>query len=427
MYQQQQQQVQTQERLAQVVELMRDMSRQTDPQAMVRSYAEKVRTLIPIDNRLSLSRRDLTYPYYRITRSTMWAADVNPWKEKEKLPLMRGGLLAELIYGDEPHIIDELDLDPDDPAFAYLDGHRSLQAIPMFDRGVSLNMVVTLNRLPSMYEHDRLPETVWLSNLFGRAVNNLALAEELKEAYAALDREFKVVGDIQRSLLPAELPEIPHLDLAAWYQPSTQAGGDYYDFFPLAAGQWGLFIADVSGHGTPAAVLMAVTHCIAHLQPGHANRPSELLTHLNQHLAARYVSLGMFVTAFYAVFDPQTLSLTYARAGHNPPRLKRCHDGTVRALDVASGLPLGIADSEVYDDATIQMQRGDQLVLYTDGITEAHDLVGDQFGTDRMDAVLSSCGVPARGLLNAVLQDVELFASGRAADDDRTLIIARVI
>ena len=92
---------------------------------------------------------------------------------------------------------------------------------------------------------------MWLSNLFGRATSNLVLSEELQQANQALDREMKAVGDIQRSLLPARLPRIPTLDLATHYQPSQRAGGDYYDFFPLPSGKWGIFIADVSGHGTP--------------------------------------------------------------------------------------------------------------------------------------------------------------------------------
>src|ERR1700722_12217201 len=97
-----------QKRLAQIVEMMRDMSRQTDPQAMVRSYGERVRRFLPNDRRISLSRRGLTAPKYRITRSSTWPDNVNPWKEKDRLPLLEGGLLAKLIYSDEPQIIDNL-------------------------------------------------------------------------------------------------------------------------------------------------------------------------------------------------------------------------------------------------------------------------------------------------------------------------------
>ena len=151
-------------------------------------------------------------------------------------------------------------------------------AIPMFDQGVALNMVILLRKEPAAFPKEELPELVWLSNLFGRATSNLVLSDELQRANQALDREMKAVGEIQRSLLPARLPKIPTLDLATYYQPSQRAGGDYYDFFPLPSGKWGIFIADVSGHGTPAAVLMAVTHCIAHTHPGPPSRPPRFST-----------------------------------------------------------------------------------------------------------------------------------------------------
>ena len=416
-----------QQRLGLIVEMMRDMSRQTDPQEMVRSYAERVRVLLPSDGRLSLSRRGLTAPKYRITRSTAWKDDVNPWKEKDRLPLLEGGLLAELIYGDEPHITDALDVPAADPAAEYLRGHRSLMAIPMFDQGVALNMVVLLSREPAAFPREDLPELVWLSNLFGRATNNLVLSEQLQRANEALDREMRAVGEIQRSLLPAALPRVPTLDLATHYQPSQRAGGDYYDFFPLPGGRCGIFIADVSGHGTPAAVLMAVTHCIAHTNPGSSMPPADVLSYLNHHLATLYTSQNeSFITAFYGVYDPADRTLTYACAGHNPPRLKRCRDGTLLALDGVGGFPLGITPDGAYDQAVHQLQLGDQILFYTDGITEARNPEGKLYGTDRLDQVLESCSRQASALLDSVLRSVEEFANGHPADDDRTLIVARV-
>src|SRR5207244_5583976 len=124
---------------------------------------------------------------------------------------------------------------------------------------------------------------------------------QLAKALSDLDGELQVVGEIQRSLLPRELPKIEGIELAAHYLTSARAGGDYYDFFPLADGAWGLFIADVSGHGTPAAVLMAITHAIAHAQPGKHTPPGALLQYLNNQLARAYTRDGTFVTAFYAM------------------------------------------------------------------------------------------------------------------------------
>ena len=415
------------QRLTQIVDLVRDMSLQTEPQEMVRSYADKVRLLLPSDARLSLSRRGLAAPRYRITRSTTWPDDVNPWTEPDRLPLLEGGLLAELIYADQPRVIGDLDVAPGDPAAGYLAGHRSLMAVPTFDGGAALNMVVLLRRGPAAFPDEELPEVVWLSNLFGRATGSLLLAEQLRRANLALDREMRAVGDIQRSLLPARLPEVPTLDLAAHYRPSHRAGGDYYDFFPLDGGRWGVIIADVSGHGTPAAVLMAVTHCIAHTNPGRARPPGEVLGYLNYHLADLYTGrTGTFVTAFYGVYDPADRTLTYARAGHNPPRVKRCRDGSLLALDGAGGFPLGITTEGAYGECVQPLQPGDQIIFYTDGITEAGNPAGELFGTGRLDHALENCSLQASALLASVLRSVEEFADGHPADDDRTLIVARV-
>jgi sigma-B regulation protein RsbU (phosphoserine phosphatase) len=416
-----------QERLALILDMMREMSLQTDPQQMVRAYGQKVRRMWPRDRNLSLSRRGLQAPHYMITRSSTWQEAINPWKEPERLPHFEGGLLAEFIYGNRPAIISDLSVSPNEPAFEYLGGMRSLVAIPMFDQGESLNMVISLSRQPGAFKHEVLPEMVWLSNLFGRATHNLVLADQLKEAYRTLDHELKNVGEIQRSLLPAHLPNIPLLDLAAYYQPSQRAGGDYYDFFPLEDGRWGIFIADVSGHGTPAAVLMAVTHCIAHLRPDPAAPPAEVLRYLNGQLARLYTRKNdTFVTAFYAVYDAARRRLTYSSAGHNPPRLKRCQDGTLTVLDQATSLPLGIFPEDAYREAVQELQQGDQIIFYTDGITEAHNVAGEMFGTERLDQMLENCSVQASGLLSSVLQAVEEFAQGRTADDDRTMIVARV-
>jgi len=415
------------QRLGLIVEMMRHMSLQTDPQEMVRAYGERIRLLLPSDRAISLSRRGLTAPKYRITRSTTWEESINPWKERERLPLLEGGLLAELIYGDEPKVINNLDVATNDPAAGYLAGHRSLMAIPLFDQGVALNMVVRLRKEPSAFHEEQLPELVWLSNLFGRATSNLVLSEELQRAYQALDREFKIVGEIQRSLLPPQVPKIPTLDVAAYYQPSQRAGGDYYDFFPLPTGKWGIFIADVSGHGTPAAVLMAITHCMAHTHLGPPMPPAKVLEYLNRHLSSLYTNEnGSFVTAFYAVYNPADRSLNYARAGHNPPRLKRCQDGTLMALDQASGFALGIMPDATFEECMQHLQPGDQIIFYTDGISETRNPEGKMFGTRRLDQALETCSLQASALLDSVLHCVDEFADGCAADDDRTIIVARV-
>lgn len=416
-----------QHRLRLVVETMREMSGQTDPQQMVAAYSARMRKLLPTDRMVTVSRRDTSPPHYLITRSSLWKEAINPWKQKDRLPRLSGGLLGELLYGDVPRQIDEVKVSADDPAAEYFAGQRSLIALPLYDQGTALNMVILMREAAHAFDQEELPTLVWMSNLFGRATTNLVLKEELQVAYNVVDQELKAVEAIQRSLLPETLPKIPTMDLASHYQTSHRAGGDYYDFFPLADGKWGILIADVSGHGTPAAVMMAITHSLAHTQPGPPTPPCKMLCYLNEQLCRRYTGQsGSFVTAFYGIYDPATRTLSYSSAGHNPPRLKHCDDGTMSSLDGAGHLPLGIFAEEQYDQVSQRLRPGDQIIFYTDGITEAQNGSGEQFGTERLDQVLEACRPGAKALIDAVLESVAAFTVGKPADDDRTILVAKI-
>lgn len=415
------------ERLDLVVEAMRTVSSQTDPQSMVREYGKRLDKLMPEISRLvAISRRDLPKPLYRITRSDLWEEEINPWKQKDRLPVFDRGLLGELIYGDQPVIIGDLKIAHDDPAKEFFAGQRSLLAAPLYDGGVALNMVVIMRPEPNAFNPAFVPDWVLMSNLFGRATHNLVLSEKLRRAYETVDVELRAVQDMQRSLLPP-LPRMPTLDLAAHYETSTRAGGDYYDFFPLPDGNLGILIADVSGHGTAAAVMMAITHSIAHHYPGPPQPPGEVLEFVNRKLTELYTgSNNAFVTAFYGVYNPSNRTLTYACAGHNPPRVKRCDDGSIFALEAANGLPLGIEADEKYPVVTQQLVRGDQVIFYTDGITEAMNHQGDMYGTDRLDEAISNCMVDAGALIQSILANLQAFTQDAPANDDQTLLVAKV-
>ena len=148
-----------QERLTGIVEAMREMSLQTDPVQMVQAYGSRVRAWMPADRWLSLSRRGLQSPEYRITRSSCWTETIDPWKEKERLPLYSGGFLADLIYGDGPRFIEDITglVSADDPAWPYLKGMRSLIAVPHYDQGDVLNMVVLMREEAGSFDPERFP------------------------------------------------------------------------------------------------------------------------------------------------------------------------------------------------------------------------------------------------------------------------------
>jgi len=415
-----------QDRLNYVVAMMREMSQEQDPQKMVQAYATRVRKLLPGDRWLAISRRGLEPPNYRITRSTMFKQSINPWKEAHKLPVYDRGLLQELLYAGKPQIVNRVEFADDDPAAEHLAGLESLLVIPHFEGGNVLNMVITGSSQPDAFDQERLPEMFWLSNLFGRATQNLVLSEQVKSAYAAVDHELRIVADIQRSLLPASMPNVPSLDFAVDYETSRRAGGDYYDFFEIPGGKLGIFLADASGHGTPATVMMAITHSIAHSFPSPPSPPGGMLEYLNRRLTCRYTSNNdSFVTAFYGVYDPATREISFSLAGHNPPRWRRA-DGTIQPLGEEAGLPLGIRYGESYPEMSCKLSPGDTLLFYTDGITEATNAAHQQFGVTGLDKVLARARGSADDVLTALQLAVEEFTGGAAADDDRTVLAVRV-
>jgi sigma-B regulation protein RsbU (phosphoserine phosphatase) len=422
-----------QEEMAIIDRTMKTISSITDPEELVGAYWGGIGKLIPSTGYIALSRRHVEPPFYQITRSSRFTEHFNPWTQKDRLPVLSGGLLGELAYANEVIIIDDLPsrLAPDDPGYFYLQGFGRLVAYPQYDRGEGINVTVMLLKPGEDIDLSMVPILHWQTGLFGRGTQNLVLRNQLADALAALNSELQVVGDIQRSLLPSVLPSIPGFEVAAHYQTSARAGGDYYDFFPLKDESWGIFIADVSGHGTPAAVLMAITHAVAHAQPRTHTPPAALNQYLNDRLARAYTHGGKFVTAFYCVLDPASRTLTYSRAGHEPPRILR--RGKILSLDGVGGLPLGILEAQNYDEATTMLEPGDMMILYTDGITDAAapwngSKTRERFGTERLDKVLiENADGSAEQCLQRIRDALASFTADAPPVDDQTLIAIRCL
>jgi sigma-B regulation protein RsbU (phosphoserine phosphatase) len=409
-------------RLQRIDRLVKEISYLDDPDRLIRVFGEQSAALFQHDGLVTVSRRGLEAPRYRVTRSWRWREAVNPWVETQRLPILEGGLLARLLYGGAPVLLNDFRLDPDDPAREHLEGVRSLIAAPGYDQGKPVYLVLGLRNEPDGFSEADLEPLLLNANLLGRAAVSMQLAQQLQEAYHRLDYETQQVGRIQRHLLPAQLPTIDGLELAASYRTCERAGGDYYDVLSLPGDRWGLFLADVSGHGTPAAVVMAMLHTLLHAYPGVPLSPAEVLAHLSHHLLA-VAPDGMFATAFYGVYHAPLRHLCYAVAGHPPPRLRRA-GRPVESLPPVHGLPLGILPSSSWDEADLVLCAGDALLLYTDGVLEGNNRSGALFGYERLDGALTLGPTRAEALVRHIERRYKDFCDGVPDADDRTLLAA---
>jgi phosphoserine phosphatase RsbU/P len=244
----------------------------------------------------------------------------------------------------------------------------------------------------------------------------------LEQAQAQIKAELDVARALQIAILPATFPAKPGCDGAARMIPATTMCGDFYDFIELPDGRIGLVMADVSGHGVPAAFFMAVARTnLRDLAALYAD-PGACLAHTNRALCAQN-PMDLFVTVLYCVFDPTTGVLCYANGGHNPPYLRRA-DGSVEALDGAGGLVLGAMPDVEFPDHTVQLRAGDRVVLYTDGVTEAWNSADEAYGAERLIAEVQACGDgQAAAIVERICHSVTNFAGSAAQSDDITLTV----
>jgi len=251
--------------------------------------------------------------------------------------------------------------------------------------------------------------------------------DELKAAQAQLiekeklERELEVARQIQVGILPRSLPELPGLDFGARMVPTSAVGGDFYDVIQLGNGRIGLVVGDVTGHGVPAALLMALTVTLVRVEAPRASSPAEVLFSVNRHLIESNDS-GLFVTALYGILDVSTLEFHYARAGHPLPVALDSRANSVM-LEQGTGQPLGLFDPLALDEGRLQLDRGGSMLLYTDGVTEAVDGAGEFFGTERLTSALqAAAGFHPERICEALWLALTAYQGTMPQDDDVTLV-----
>ncbi len=304
---------------------------------------------------------------------------------------------------------------------------EKLLAVPISSEGRALGLLVVADKENRAGGIDDFgPADARILSLFGNqaaiALENARLHREAVEK-EKMEREIEIAASIQRTILPTTLPAVSGILIAAGNRPTRQVGGDFYDVYPLPDGRVAFCVADVSGKGIPAALLVSTVHaCIHLLVEAGATDLTGLVARVNHHLA-RFSATRKFVTLFVAVFDPSDRSLRYVNAGHNPG-LWLSETGV--ELLPSGGVPIGMFETARQVESRVVLSPGDLVVLYSDGITEAADAKDEEFGMERLTELLrTGRALPPNVLKDRIFAAVETFTRGVAQYDDQTVLVAR--
>jgi phosphoserine phosphatase RsbU/P len=321
-------------------------------------------------------------------------------------------------------LVDDLATDPRFPGIAgAVQGIRSVLAAPLRSRNRLMGVLALFNRRGGPFTHTEERLATILGAEVAQIIENVQHSERDRQQ-EALMRDLKLASIVQRELLPAHDPVWPGYDVAGRNVPAREVGGDSFEFLDLGDDRAGLAIADVSGKGVAAALLMASLHAILRCVSGAAAGPAECVTRLNRMLAES-TSSGRFATFFYGVLDRPARTLHYCNAGHNFPLLLRA-DGTLERLETG-GLPLAVMPDWKYEQATVQLAPEDVLLLYSDGVSEAENRRQELFGEEAVERTLRGLArQPAGEIVRQLLRAVERFAGGAPQADDQTVVVARV-
>ncbi|MBF2064917.1 MAG: PP2C family protein-serine/threonine phosphatase [Calothrix sp. C42_A2020_038] len=284
------------------------------------------------------------------------------------------------------------------------------------------------------------------------AIENDELGVELRKK-ERLDQELEIGAEIQRRLLPRQCPTIPGLALAARCKPANRVGGDYYDFIPTSHdqiqpssnnntnsnvainnnlaenGRWGLVIGDVMGKGVPAGLIMTMMRGMLRGEVLHGHPPKRILQNLNRVMYADLENSNRFVTLFYSEFDPNTRTLYYSNAAHNPPLWWHAATRTITRLDTL-GMLIGLDANSQYEDGQAQLETGDVVIYYTDGLTDAASASGDRFDEENLIKTLSTaCRIytEPQEILDYMFDKVHDFiGADKQNTDDMTLVVMQI-
>jgi len=422
------------DQVEQLTRVLRQVSESKTPQESSFLFGAMTRDLHPIDWFCSVSRRGLGKGEYKITRAFLDGRlpgspdESDPWRDWDSIPTHTGGFVGEILAHEQPQYLPDFSL-PDDPVFGdALARFGSCAAFPVFDNGEALNWAISFRFGPDAFSMDSFIHWLTTINLHGRATKNLVTIREVEALNTRLAQQLERVARIQQSLLPDRTPSIPGLNIATSYLTSNESGGDYYDFFDLGGARWGIFIGDVSGHGAGAATVTAMANALLHAQPEGIGGPAQTLAWLNKHMSAKRIESN-FMTAFYGVYDANNRTLLGANAGHPAPRKMLPSANATFPIVAATAPPLGVLDKITPEETLIDLNLGETIVLYTDGITEAFGGSGgrDMFGLDRFDTTLGRCTGEPPCVIDSIHTALYEHTGAMSRDDDQTIVALKGI
>ena len=298
-----------------------------------------------------------------------------------------------------------------------------LFAVPIAVKGVLYGVMLVEEATGGLrFRNRRLEIITGIAQQVALAIQNDMLQKEMV-VRERLETEVQLARQIQQTFLPEFLPEFDDWQLAARWKTARQVGGDFYDVFNLPDNKLGLFIADVSDKGVPAALFMALTRTLVRAAVIETGTPAEALKHVNE-LLVPDTKQGMFVTAVYAVLDMNNNELTYVNAGHNPPSWIKS-DGSIEIL-TRTGVALGAAEAMKYEQRVIPVGKDDCILFYTDGLTESYNIDGDFYGEERLEEALKAnhCS-SAHELIDVVEKSLLDFVQDMPPADDLTMLVLR--
>jgi len=332
------------------------------------------------------------------------------------------GLIGHVAVTGKPYVSHDVRRDP-----RYINARPRTNS-EMVAPIISNNEVIGVFDLESddlnAYSNDDLEVLMLLASQVAIIIEKVMLHEQMIEKQR-LETQLEVARQVQLELLPGRDPQLESFDISAYNFPTEEVSGDYYDWVRIYDDQIGIVIADVSGKGVPAALLMAFLRASLRAATHIGYAPHISMSKVN-YLLWESIERNQFVTAFYGVLDATNRTLSYSNAGHNPPLLMKV-DGTVR-FEERGGVPLGMFRDSRYYEYFETIEPGEVFVLYTDGVTEAMNSTDEEYGRDRLVTAVRACReLPAREMIDFIHRDLTVWTDGRGAHDDVTFFIIKAL